>query len=161
MLNPVVLEVKTEQDCAMSLILIKRMRPGANMPQYMSELASGMDLSACIESPTQVPPGDIQKIPTGIAIRLQYGWEGQVRSRSGLAACGIIAANSPGTIDADYTGEIMALISNIGRQAFVINPGLRIAQLVICPVIRAQIVEVSELPETKRGDGGFGSTGGF
>lgn len=138
------------------------MRAGAVIPTYQSDGAAGMDLSACPESggPVAIPPGEIRLIPTGWAMALPTGYEGQVRPRSGLACRrGITVPNAPGTIDSDYRGELTVALINLGRETFVVEPGMRIAQLVVAPVARAAAVECDELDATGRGGGGFGSTG--
>ncbi len=137
---------------------VKRLRPDAALPVYMSDGAAGLDLAAA-ESVT-LAPGDRALVATGIAVAIPPGHEAQVRPRSGLAAKhGVTCLNSPGTIDCDYRGEVKVLLINHGREPFVIAPGLRIAQLIVAPVARAELVEVAELPPTGRGAGGFGSTG--
>jgi len=119
-----------------------------------------MDLRAAVRQPVSLSPGDFALIPTGIRIAVPPGCEGQVRPRSGLGARhGISLVNSPGTVDADYRGEVCVVLVNHGREPFVVNRGDRIAQLVICPVTRAQVMVVEELDETARGGGGFGHTG--
>jgi dUTP pyrophosphatase len=131
-------------------------------PQYQTALAAGLDLVAAVPAgaPVELAPGERAIIPTGIAIALPVGHEGQIRPRSGLAVhCGVTVLNSPGTVDADYRGEIQVILANLGTDAFVIRRGMRIAQLVVAPVTRAQVVEVSALPPTQRATGGFGSTG--
>jgi dUTP pyrophosphatase len=126
----------------------------------MSQAASGMDLYAAVENQTAVEKKEVILIPTGIFIALPHGYEAQVRPRSGLALKhGITIVNSPGTIDSDYRGEIGIIICNQGKDKFVVERGMRIAQLVIQPVIHAELEEVAELEETHRGDGGFGHTG--
>jgi dUTP pyrophosphatase len=141
-------------------ILVKRLRPDAVLPRTMSELAAGMDLSAALDQPVELAPGQRMAIPTGLALAIPPGFEGQVRPRSGLALrCGLTVLNAPGTIDADYRGEVMVLMVNLDRAEQVIAPGERIAQLVIAPVVRAELAEVDELDATLRGAGGFGSTG--
>jgi dUTP pyrophosphatase len=126
----------------------------------MTDQAAGMDLRAAVRQPVSLSPGDFALIPTGIRIAVPPGCEGQVRPRSGLAARhGISLVNSPGTVDADYRGEVCVVLVNHGREPFVVNRGDRIAQLVICPVTRAQVMVVEELDETARGGGGFGHTG--
>lgn len=143
-------------------VLFKRLRDAANLPSYQTEHAAGMDLSAAPPDgkPIVLEPGDIKLAPCGFAMQLPVGWEAQVRPRSGLAVKhGVSMPNTPGTIDADYRGEVMVPLVNLGRQRFTVEPGMRIAQMVIAPVARAQIVEVTELDETTRGSGGFGSTG--
>lgn len=130
------------------------------MPRYQSEHAAGMDLHAAIEAPVVIEAGDAAAIGTGLAMAIPPGFEGQVRPRSGLAAKHrVTLTNSPGTIDADFRGEILILLINHGREPVRIAPKDRIAQLVIAPVIQAELEEVDALPETVRGAGGFGSTG--
>nr|WP_242822498.1 dUTP diphosphatase [Thermaerobacter marianensis] len=141
-------------------VAIRRLHPRARLPVYATELAAGCDLVAALDAPVQVPPGGSCRIPTGIAIALPPGYEAQVRPRSGLAArYGLTVLNAPGTIDADYRGEIQVLLVNLGREPVTVAPGDRIAQLVVAPVTRAHFVEVEALPPTARGEGGFGSTG--
>jgi dUTP pyrophosphatase len=141
-------------------VLIKRLRADAIVPRYMTAHAAGLDLSAALDRPVEIAAGQRAAIPTGLAIKLPDGFEAQVRPRSGLARDhGIALVNSPGTIDADYVGEIVVLMINHGDRAVRIEPGQRIAQLVVAPVVQAELVEVSELPATARGAGGFGSTG--
>jgi len=126
----------------------------------MSPAASGMDLYAAVENQTVVERNKIILIPTGIFIALPHGYEAQVRPRSGLALKhGITIVNSPGTIDSDYRGEIGIILCNQGKDKFVVERGMRIAQLVVQPVIHAELEEVKELEDTHRGDGGFGHTG--
>ncbi len=133
------------------------------LPSYQSALAAGLDLLAAVpaDTPLTIAPGARALVPTGIAIALPEGFEAQVRPRSGLAAKhGITVLNSPGTIDADYRGEIAVLLVNLGSESVIIARGMRIAQLVLATVARATLVEVGSLDETSRGSGGFGSTGG-
>ena len=130
------------------------------LPQYMTLNASGMDLAANVPELTVLEPGEFKLIPCGIKIELPSGYEAQVRPRSGLAAkYGVTVLNSPGTIDADYRGEIKVILINHGKNKFTIKRGDRIAQLVISKVVRINILESEHLPETKRGEGGFGHTG--
>ncbi len=130
------------------------------LPTYMSSHASGMDLQAACSEPIQIPPGERVLIPTGFAIAIPEGYEAQIRPRSGLAMKhGITCLNSPGTIDADYRGEIKVLLINLGQEAFTLQPGDRIAQMVIQKVERVEWREVESLSESDRGQGGFGSTG--
>lgn len=130
------------------------------LPGYMSQSASGMDLYAAVENQTVVEKNEIKLIPTGIFIALPYGYEAQVRPRSGLALKhGITIVNSPGTIDSDYRGEIGIILCNQGKDKFLVERGMRIAQLVVQPVIHAELEEVMELEDTHRGEGGFGHTG--
>lgn len=133
-------------------------RPG--MPCYMSEQASGFDLEACLTQDVQLAPGERALIPTGLRLAIPRGFEGQVRPRSGLAArYGITVLNAPGTIDSDYRGEICVILINLGSELYTISHGDRVAQLVIAPTTRAELVEVESLDTTGRGEGGFGSTG--
>ena len=132
------------------------------LPVYQSALAAGLDLVAAVpaDQPVTLAPGQRAMIPTGLAIALPAGTEAQVRPRSGLAAKnGISVLNTPGTVDADYRGEIQVILVNFGTESFRVDRGLRIAQLVIVPVLRAKLTEVKNLNETVRGSGGFGSTG--
>ncbi len=130
------------------------------LPSYMSQSASGMDLYAAVENQTIVKKNEIRLIPTGIYISLPFGFEAQVRPRSGLALkYGITLINSPGTIDSDYRGEIGIILGNQGKEDFIVERGMRIAQLVVQPVVHAELEEVAELDDTHRGEGGFGHTG--
>lgn len=143
---------------------LRLIRPDlASVPRYATEGAAGLDLSAALEAPIVIPAGGHASVPTGLAIALPEGYEGQVRPRSGLAARhAVTILNAPGTIDQDYRGEVRVLLVNLGVDAYRINPGDRIAQLVVAPVTRVgvQVVEESEsLGATERGTGGFGSTG--
>lgn len=145
-------------------VKVMRLPHGADLPlpAYQSALAAGMDLLAAIPAdvPLVIPPGRWASVPTGIALALPSGTEGQVRPRSGLAARhGITVLNAPGTIDADYRGEVQVLLVNLGRESFSVMRGERIAQLVIAPITHAQLSETKNLNETARGSGGFGSTG--
>jgi len=126
----------------------------------MSEAAAGMDVCAALEESVVLAPGDIRLIPTGLYVAVPPGYEVQVRPRSGLALKhGLVVVNSPGTIDADYRGEVGVIVGNIGRAPLTITRGMRIAQLVVAAVARAEVQVVEELPETRRGDGGFGHSG--
>jgi dUTP pyrophosphatase len=140
---------------------VKKLDPAAAVPEYKSALAAGMDLSACLpRGPVTIAPGAIARIPIGIAIAIQPGFEGQVRPRSGLASThGVTLPNTPGTIDADYRGEVQVPLINLGREPYTVEHGARVAQLVIAPVARASISVVESLESTERGAGGFGSTG--
>ncbi len=130
------------------------------MPSYQTAHAAGLDLVAAVEAPVTLAPGERALVPTGIAIALPEGFEAQVRPRSGLAAHdGVTLLNTPGTIDADYRGEIHVILINHGAKPFTVTRGLRIAQMVVAPVARAAVVEVTSLDDTARGTGGFGSTG--
>jgi len=126
----------------------------------MTEHAAGMDVCAACEDDVTVAPGDLKLIPCGFTMAVPEGYEAQMRPRSGLAIRhGIVLPNSPGTIDADYRGEVCVILGNVGREVFVVTRGMRIAQMVIAPVVRAEVVEVAELSRTDRGQGGFGHTG--
>ena len=141
-------------------VRFKRLHAGAQLPAYQSVEAAGMDLHACLDAPVTLQPGDLARIPLGWIMAIPSGFEGQVRPRSGLAARhGITVPNAPGTIDSDYRGEAVVALINLGRSAFSVEHGMRIAQLVVAPVARALVHEVAELDETARGGGGFGSTG--
>lgn len=141
-------------------VQITRLHPDAVLPSYQTDGAAGMDLHARLDAPVTLAPGERRLIPTGLAIALPVGYEAQVRARSGLSIKhGITMVNGVGTIDADYRGEVGALVINLGQEPFVIEPGLRIAQLVITRYERVQWQVADELDETVRGTGGFGSTG--
>lgn len=130
------------------------------LPFYATELSAGMDLSAAICEPCVLKPMAREIIPTGIGIALPPGYEAQIRTRSGLAAKnGVVVLNSPGTIDADYRGEIKVILINFGQEDFTVTPGLRIAQMVVAPFTQVRFQETSDLEETQRGEQGFGSTG--
>lgn len=130
------------------------------LPAYETAQSAGMDLAAAIEAPVTLAPGGRAMVPTGLSIALPAGYEAQVRPRSGLAAKnGVTVLNTPGTVDADYRGEVKVILINLGDHAFEIERGMRIAQMVIAPVTQASFAEVDTLPETVRGTGGFGSTG--
>jgi dUTP pyrophosphatase len=143
-------------------ILLQRL-PGNDdlpLPRRMTEHAAGFDLAAAVTAPVVLQPGDIQLIPCGFRMALPPGYEAQIRPRSGLAVRhGITLVNSPGTIDADYRGEVMVPVINLGRRPYTIERGLRIAQMLIAPVPETRIVEVPDLDTTARGAGGFGHTG--
>ncbi len=142
---------------------VLRVRPEAVLPRYATEAAAGLDLAACLTSPLELRPGAWAAVPTGLALALPEGYEGQVRPRSGLARRhGVTLLNSPGTIDADYRGEVQVLMVNLGPEPFIVEHGMRIAQLVVAPVTRVAVQPVDRpeaLGETARGTGGFGSTG--
>lgn len=141
-------------------IEFKKLNPKAQIPRYMTELAAGLDIHALPEENIVLQPGERCLVPTGLAVAIPPGYEIQVRPRSGLAIKhGIALVNSPGTIDADYRGEIGIILINHGQEVFSINSGDRIAQLVVAPVCQAQLVEVEQLSGTDRGVGGFGHTG--
>ncbi len=131
-----------------------------SLPAYHSELAAGLDVQAALPAPITIPPGGILLVPTGFAVALAPGFELQVRPRSGLAIKhGVTVVNAPGTIDADYRGEVKVGLINLGSIPYTINRGDRIAQLVLAPVCQAEIQEVEELPASQRQAGGFGHTG--
>ena len=133
---------------------------GIPLPAYMSEHAAGADLCAAVNEPITLQPGERALIPTGFAIALPQGYEAQVRPRSGLALkSGVTCLNAPGTIDADYRGQVSVLLANFGAEPFVVRRGERIAQLVVAPVVRAAFDVVEELDPTLRAQNGFGSTG--
>ena len=141
-------------------VRFQRLRPGALAPRYMSAGAAGLDLASAADEAITVAAGARVAVPTGLAFEIPPGFEGQVRPRSGLARkVGITVANAPGTIDSDYRGEVQVLLVNLGDAPHVIQPGDRIAQLVIAPVSVAELEEATELAETSRGAGGFGHTG--
>tara|TARA_R110002096_G_scaffold44526_8_gene120282 strand:- start:98012 stop:98473 length:462 start_codon:yes stop_codon:yes gene_type:complete len=142
------------------IVEIRRTRADAKLPRYMSAAAAGADLSAAIDAPLVLAPGDRRAVDTGLAMAIAEGYEGQVRPRSGLAIKqGLTVVNAPGTIDSDYRGEVKVLLINLGTEPVTIEPGQRIAQLIIAPVVQADFQAVTELSETVRGSGGFGSTG--
>ena len=144
----------------MTKILIKRLSKEVSLPKYETNGSSGMDLAANINANINIDPGKTAIIPTGFSLSIPKGFEVQIRPRSGLAAKKKISVlNTPGTIDADYRGEIKVILINLGSETFIVEKGLRIAQMVVCPVVKAKFEEVTELNETKRGQGGFGSTG--
>jgi len=144
----------------MTKILIKRLSKHIPLPRYETEGSSGMDLAANIEKMIEIKPGKSSIIPTGIALSIPNNYEIQIRPRSGLAAKNQISVlNTPGTIDADYRGELKVILINLGEKIFRVENGLRIAQMVLCPIIKATLEEVNELEKTKRGSSGFGSTG--
>ena len=144
----------------MTKILIKRLSKEVSLPKYETSGSSGLDLAANINTNINIEPGKSAIIPTGLAVSVPEGFEIQIRPRSGLAAKNkITVLNTPGTIDADYRGEIKVILINLSKDIFVIEKGLRIAQMVICPVIQANLQEVDELDKTTRGKSGFGSTG--
>ena len=144
----------------MTKILIKRLSKEISLPKYETNGSSGMDLAANIVDDINIDPGKTAIIPTGLALSIPKGFEVQIRPRSGLAAKKKISVlNTPGTIDADYRGEIKVILINHGNESFKIEKGFRIAQMVVCPVVQAKLQEVEDLNETERGKGGFGSTG--
>lgn len=140
-------------------ILIKKQKE-VPLPEYKTKGSSGMDLCANIQNPIIINPGEIKNIPTGLSVAIPDQFEIQIRPRSGMAAKnGITVLNTPGTIDADYRGEIKIILINLSKECFTINKNDRIAQMVICPVVKVSLEEVEELPKSFRGTGGFGSTG--
>ena len=144
----------------MTEILIKRLSKNVILPRYETEGSSGLDLAANIDKQIEILPGKSEVIPTGIAVAIPKNFEIQIRPRSGLAAKNQISVlNTPGTIDADYRGELKVILINLSDKVFVVEKGLRIAQMVLSPVIKAKLKEVTELENTERGSGGFGSTG--
>jgi dUTP pyrophosphatase len=146
----------------MPTLKVHRLDPRANLPRYHSALAAGLDLEALLPDGATwtLLPRQILVIPTGLAIALDPGWEAQIRPRSGLATRqGVTVANAPGTIDADYRGEVKVALINLGPEPVEITTGMRIAQMVVAPVARVDLIEVEALDETPRGAGGFGSTG--
>ena len=144
----------------MTEILIKRFSKNIPLPKYETGGSSGMDVAANVEETIEIKPGKSAIIPTGLSVSIPKNYEIQIRPRSGLAAKNKISVlNTPGTIDADYRGEIKVILINLGDKIFKIEKGLRIAQMVLCPVIKATLKEVDTLEDTKRGSGGFGSTG--
>ncbi len=143
-------------------VRIKRLphAKGIELPSYATDHSAGLDLRAAVDSPVVLKPLERSLVPTGFIFEIPEGYEGQVRPRSGLAVKrGITVLNSPGTIDADYRGEVKVILINLGQEDVVIERGERIAQLIIAPVSRVDLVEVEEVSATRRGEGGFGSTG--
>ena len=144
----------------MAKVLIKKLDPAVKLPAYKTNGASGMDLMAFIKEPVSVKPKTSNLIPTGLSVAFSEDYEIQIRPRSGLAAKNNISVlNTPGTVDSDYRGEIKVIIYNHGSENFVINNGDRIAQMILTPVIKMELEETNNLPDTIRGEGGFGSTG--
>ena len=147
----------------MKPVLKVRRRPGIEdlpLPKYMTELSAGMDLHAANDEPITIAPGEIKLVPTGLFLEIPPGYEGQVRARSGLALRhGLMLPNAPGTIDADYRGELQVVLANCSREPYTIERGIRFAQLVINKIEQVDVVEVAELTETARSGGGFGHTG--
>ena len=144
----------------MTEILIKRLSKDVALPKYETEGSSGLDLAANIDKQIKILPGKSEIISTGLAVAIPKNFEIQIRPRSGLAAKSQISVlNTPGTIDADYRGELKVILINLSDKVFVVEKGLRIAQMVLCPVVKATLKEVTELENTERGSGGFGSTG--
>ena len=141
-------------------VLIKRLSSDVKLPSYKTSGASGMDLMAFIKSPIKIKPKTSFLIPTGLSLAFSEDYEVQIRPRSGLAAKNQISVlNTPGTIDSDYRGEIKVILINLSEKVFLVKKGDRIAQMILCPVIKAKLTEVDSLDDTSRGSGGFGSTG--
>ncbi|WP_439528094.1 dUTP diphosphatase [Pannonibacter sp.] len=143
-------------------VQIQRLAHGTDLPlpAYQSQDAAGFDLLAAVEGDVVLLPGAYAMVPTGLAMAIPRGFEGQVRPRSGLAAKnGVTVLNTPGTVDADYRGEVKVILINHGLEPFTVTRGMRIAQMIIAPVLQAALLEVAGLDETERGSGGFGSTG--
>ena len=144
----------------MTEILIKRLSKNISLPKYETDGSSGMDIAANINGIIEIEPGKSAIIPTGLALSIPKNFEIQIRPRSGLAAKNQMSVlNTPGTIDADYRGEIKVILINLGNKSFKVENGLRIAQMVLCPIIKASLKEVENLDNTQRGSGAFGSTG--
>ena len=144
----------------MTEILIKRLSKTISMPKYETTGSSGMDLAADIDEKIEIKPGETKIISTGLSVSIPQEFEIQIRPRSGLAAKHQLSVlNTPGTIDADYRGEIKVILINLGKKTFIVEKGLRIAQMILCPLVKAKIKEVDTLDGTARGSGGFGSTG--
>ena len=144
----------------MAKVLIKKLNPRVELPAYKTEGASGVDLMALVKEPINLKPNSSCLVPTGLAVAFSSDFEIQIRPRSGLAAKNSISVlNTPGTIDSDYRGEIKVILFNHGKRDFLINNKDRIAQMILTPVIKMDLEETDDLPETIRGEGGFGSTG--
>ncbi len=147
--GPIRIEIRRKEGCE-----------DVPLPRYMSDHAAGMDVCAACKADVTIAPGDVKLVPCGFYMAVPVGYEAQMRPRSGLALKhGIVLPNSPGTIDADYRGEVCVILGNVGRDEFVVRRGMRIAQMVIAPVTQADVAEVDELDATDRGEGGFGHTG--
>ena len=141
-------------------IFIKKLKPSVQLPSYKTNGASGMDLMAFIDEPIEIKPGKSCLVPTGLSVAFSNEYEIQIRPRSGLAAKNnITVLNTPGTIDSDYRGELKIILFNHGNENFIINNNDRIAQMVLTPILKMELEETKDLPETIRGEGGFGSTG--
>ena len=149
MVGPIKLMIRRKEGCR-----------DVPLPRYMSEHAAGMDVCAACDEDVSITPGEVALIPCGFSMSVPRDYEAQIRPRSGLALKhAVVVANSPGTIDADYRGEVCVILGNIGSDPFVVKRGMRIAQMVISPVVRVQVTEVPALDKTARGEGGFGHTG--
>ena len=141
-------------------VLVKKLNSLAKLPSYKTNGASGMDLMACIEKPISLEPGKSCLIPTGLSVAFSEKYEIQIRPRSGLAAKNSISVlNTPGTIDSDYRGELKIILFNHSNENFIIKNNDRVAQMVLTPIVKMELEEINELPNSNRGDGGFGSTG--
>ena len=141
-------------------VLVKKLNSLAKLPSYKTDGASGMDLMACIEKPISLEPGKSCLIPTGLSVAFSEKYEIQIRPRSGLAAKNSISVlNTPGTIDSDYRGELKIILFNHSNENFIIKNNDRVAQMVLTPIVKMELEEINELPNSNRGDGGFGSTG--
>ena len=144
----------------MTEILIKKLSKEDPLPKYETNGSSGLDLAAFIDKNIEIKPGKSEMIPTGLTVAIPKNFEIQIRPRSGLAAKNQISVlNTPGTIDSDYRGELKVILINLSDKIFIVEKGLRIAQMVLCPVVKAKLKEVNSLDDTARGSGGFGSTG--
>ena len=144
----------------MTKLLIKRFSKNVVIPKYETSGSSGMDIAAYMKENIEINPGEKAIVPTGFSLSIPTGFEIQIRPRSGLAAKNNVSVlNTPGTIDADYRGEVKVILINLGKKKFIVENGLRIAQMVLCPVVQAKIEDTEELSKTDRGSGGFGSTG--
>ena len=144
----------------MAKVLIKKLNPNVELPVYKTNGASGMDLMAFIEEPIKIAPNSSYLVPTGLSVAFSEDYEVQIRPRSGLAAKNnITVLNTPGTIDSDYRGEIKIILFNHGKDNFLINNKDRVAQMILTPVVKMEFEETNNLPDTLRGEGGFGSTG--
>ncbi len=149
MSSPITIQIRRKDGCE-----------DISLPKYMSAHAAGMDVCAACDGDVIIAPGDVKLVHAGFYMAVPIGYEAQMRPRSGLALKhGIVLPNSPGTIDADYRGEVCVILGNVGRDEFVVTRGMRIAQMVIAPVTQAEVIEVESLHETARGSGGFGHTG--
>ena len=147
------------EETPIKIVLMEHAK-GLTVPYYATSGAAGMDIEAAIETPFTIKPNERIAVPTGLMLAIPKGFEIQIRPRSGLAIkYGLTVANAPGTIDSDYRGEIKVLLINLGSEEIIISRGMRIAQMVLAPVIRAKLILSSSLDETERGTGGFGSTG--
>ncbi len=141
-------------------VLVKRLDPNVKLPEYKTSGSSGMDLMAFVNNPIKIAPNTLELIPTGLSIAIPEDLEIQIRPRSGLAAKSSIGVlNTPGTIDSDYRGELKIILFNHGNEDFIVNKNDRVAQMVLTPIIKMELEEVEQLPDSIRGSGGFGSTG--